>query len=293
MMPKQESEAWRQEQIRALRAWRLVLPEDAVFTHLTAAWLYGWWLPQLPEHLPVFAATAQDKRPRRAGIVCSRLESRSSGIERLGVPVDCAPEVLLRAARDLALLDLVPLVDCALGRGDARLSELTTLAHSRRPGSRRLRAALRLSDARSESYWESVLRMFHVVADIDVEPQVALYDAEGRFIARADLLVTGTRELHEYDGAHHDDPRQRTLDLRRTRRLNEATYTRRGFTAPDLVVSSATTMHELDRALGRPTQPERIEMWKTYLNESCLTPAGRIRLQNRWLSTRHWSQTPA
>jgi hypothetical protein len=293
MIPKQDNEAFRQEQLRTLRAWRLVLPDDAVFTHLTAAWLYGWWLPQLPEHVPVFAVTAADTRPRRAGLVCSRLQSRMPGIQRLDLPVDCASEVLLRCARDLALLDLVPMIDCALRRGDARVCDLVDAAHSRRPGSRRLRAALALSDARSESFWETILRIFHVVAEIEVEPQVAVVDEAGRFVARADLLVTSTQDLHEYDGGQHSDPRQRTLDLRRMRRLNEASYVRRGFTAPDLVVAPGTTMQELDRALGRSFRPERLMRWTTHLHESCLTPTGRIRLQNRWLSSRHWSQTPA
>jgi hypothetical protein len=38
-----------------LRGWELVLPKSAAFTSLTAAELYGWWLPQAVPH-PVFAA---------------------------------------------------------------------------------------------------------------------------------------------------------------------------------------------------------------------------------------------
>jgi hypothetical protein len=41
---------------RDLRAWSLVLPDGAVFTHLTAARLLGWPLPHLPGPVPVFAA---------------------------------------------------------------------------------------------------------------------------------------------------------------------------------------------------------------------------------------------
>ena len=106
------------ERLRDLAAWRLVLPPDAVFTHVTAAELYGWWLPKLPAEVPVFAATTADNRPRRAGLICSRLGRVAEGITRQGLPVDAPGAVLLRAAWDLAVLDLVPMIDSALRLGD-------------------------------------------------------------------------------------------------------------------------------------------------------------------------------
>ena len=283
----------RDEQLRDLGAWQLVLPHDGVFTHVTAAWLYEWWLPPLPEHVPIFAATAARTRPRRAGLVCSRHDQVADGVVRLGLAVDRPDEVLLRAARDLAVLDLVVLIDCALARGDARRTDIERLAYSGRPGSRRLRAALELSDSRSESAWETLLRVFHRAADVDVEPQATVRDERGSFVARADLLVIATGDLHEYDGQVHDQAPQRTRDLRRLRRLHEVGRTRRGFTAPDLVGQPAVTMHELDRVLGRPHDPRRLERWLILLEQSCFSSRGRARLQNRWFTNRHWSQTPA
>src|SRR5688572_10193953 len=56
---------------RELRAWKLVLPPDAVFTHVTGARVRGWQLPALPEQVPVFAATQAEARPRRPGLICS------------------------------------------------------------------------------------------------------------------------------------------------------------------------------------------------------------------------------
>jgi hypothetical protein len=281
------------ERLRDLAAWRLVLPPDAVFTHVTAAELYGWWLPKLPAEVPVFAATASDNRPRRAGLICSRHGRVAEGITRQGLPVDAPAAVLLRAARDLAVLDLIPMIDSALRLGDVSVAELSELAHSGLPGSRRLRAALALSDGRSESAWESILRTFHRVADVPVEPQVTILDVDGVFVARADLVVLATGDLHEYDGAVHDAAGQRVRDLRRDRRLSEAGRVRRGFTASDLVRHPAVTMHELDRVLGRAHDPKRINAWTTYLNQSTLAEAGLRRLQVRWRTARHWSQTPA
>jgi hypothetical protein len=92
----------RDERMRDLCAWQLVLPSDAVFTHVTAAWLFDWWLPRLPEFVPTFAATAAETRPRRAGLICSRLGAVAHDVQRFGLPVDHPAEVLIRAARDLA-----------------------------------------------------------------------------------------------------------------------------------------------------------------------------------------------
>src|SRR3954465_14930074 len=106
---RQQSLSAVDEHLRDLRAWRLVLPPDAVFTHVTAASLYDWWLPRLPEHVPTFAATGAKNRPPRAGLVCSRWDAVAVGVERHQLPVDHPGEVLLRTARDLAVLDLVPM----------------------------------------------------------------------------------------------------------------------------------------------------------------------------------------
>ena len=88
---------------------------------------------------------------------------------------------------------------------------------------------------RSESPWESVLRLLHCVADVEVEPQKKIYDDWGRFVARADLWVVGTRRLHEYDGEVHRDRETHRADLARERRLVEVDWQRIGFTSPQLV----------------------------------------------------------
>jgi hypothetical protein len=107
-----------EEWLRDLKAYLLVLPPGAVFTHLTGARLLGWQLPRLPEQVPVFAAVTGDAtRPRRAGLICSRLVVRHPPASRCGLPVECAEEILLRAARDLGLLDLMILLESAVRLG--------------------------------------------------------------------------------------------------------------------------------------------------------------------------------
>jgi hypothetical protein len=101
-----------------------------------------------------------------------------------GLRITTGAETLLATARDLELLDLVILGDSALHLGHCTLEELQLTAAQRRRGAPQLRATLPLLDKRSESPWESVMRVLHVAAGIEVEPQKNIYDSFGRFVAR-------------------------------------------------------------------------------------------------------------
>ncbi|WP_182523369.1 hypothetical protein [Nocardioides dongkuii] len=273
-----------EERLRELRAYLLVLPESTVFTHLTAAWLMNWRLPHLPEQIPVFAAVdIGDEAPRRHGLICSRLvPDRGPPAKRRGLPVDAPEEILLRAARDLGVLDLVILVDSALANGDLDPARMDALLASRRPGVRVLRSAYELANPRSESAGETVLRVFHEAIGVAVQAQVDLFDAVGTLIGRADLMVTGTTAVHEYDGAYHRDQRQHRRDLRRERALAGTPYVRRGFVLDDLLNHPGVVMHEIDRALGRPHHPSRLERWRRIVDNSLYSEKGRARVMNRW-----------
>ncbi|MDP9443346.1 MAG: hypothetical protein M3P83_02925, partial [Actinomycetota bacterium] len=179
-----------------LRAWQLVLPGSGAFSHLTSAQLRGWWLPPLPPDLPVFAAVLDaDPRPRRRGLRVCR-HTAPFDVERVaGLRVATPAETLLATARDLGLVDLLVLVDAALHRGACTVAELRSLSRRRRRGAPALRQALQYADARSESPWESLLRLLHVTCDVPVDPQVEVLDDNGVFLARADLRIRGTRQL--------------------------------------------------------------------------------------------------
>jgi hypothetical protein len=271
-------DAWREE----LMAWRLVLPPEGRFTHLTAARVHGWWLPPLPEPVPVHVRVGlTGARPRRSGLVAVRSELAVSRLVS-GLPVDPAPEVLLACAWDCSLLDSVVLVDAALHRGCCTREELDLLASTRRRGAPRLRAALRLCDGRSESAWETLLRVLHVVCDVPVEPQYELRDHSGEFVARADLRVCGTNALHEYDGEHHLSRPQQRRDLARSRRIGNETWLRRGYTSDDVLHHAVGVLRDADLSLGRPHRPERVRAWHALLADSCFTPRGRRLLQERF-----------
>lgn len=265
-----------------LRAWSLVLPTAAAFTHLTAAQLYGWWLPSSPPH-PVFAAMRRcDPRPRRPGLLVCRHPKSFGFTLRDGLRVTTPAETILATARDLGVLDLVVLGDSALRVGDVTLTELKICASRRRRGSPLLRQVIPLLDKRSESAWESIMRVLHGAAEIPVEPQYPVHDANGRFLARADFRIVGTRRLHEYDGAGHREPEVQDGDLRRDRSLLSADWQRYGFTSRHLLDEGASVINETDLLLGRPWDGARLRAWEDLLNGSMLRRPGRSRALSHW-----------
>jgi len=272
-----------EEFLRELRAYLLVLPSSAVFTHLTAARLLGWQLPRLPEQVPIFAAVdGDDPRPRRNGLICSRLVRQRRPLTCQGLPIDSPEEILLRAARDLGLLDLVILIDSALRLNHLDPRRMEDVLRSGRPGVRMLREAWNRATGKADSAGESVLQQFHAVMDVAFEPQAEITDADGRVVARADLHVSGTNLLHEYDGEHHRRKEQHRTDLRRERGIAGTPYVRCGFVLDDLLNHAAVVMHELDRALDRPHRPRRLRAWRRLVDNSMYSQNGRERLMNRW-----------
>jgi very-short-patch-repair endonuclease len=265
-----------------LRAWQLVLPPTAAFTSLTAARLRGWWQPAPIDH-PVFAAlNATDPRPRRAGLhVCRHPEPPAHQLLD-GLRVATAAETLLAAARDLGVLDLVVLGDSALRLRHCTVVDLWSAAAQRRRGAPLLRSVIPLLDARSESPWESVMRVLHVAAGIRVEPQHHVFDDRGRFVARADLWLTGTRRIHEYDGDTHRTAEGHATDLDRERRLSAAGWTRYGYTSQHLLKGGAEVVADTDRLLGRSWDPRRLYAWNELVDSSLFGRRGRGRAYRQW-----------
>ena len=162
-----------------LRGWQLVLTESAAFTSLTAAELRGWWLPAAVPH-PAFAAVPiGDRYPERKGLFVARHPEAIPTVTVSGLRVTSGAETLLAAARDLGLLDLVIMSDSALRLGHCTIDQLQATAALKRRGAPRLRTVLPLLDKRSESPWESVIRVLHQAAGINVEPQQEIFDQWG------------------------------------------------------------------------------------------------------------------
>lgn len=268
--------------VARLRALTTVLPSSAVFTHLTAAALRGWWLPHPVPH-PVFLAVPLGERyPERDGIRVARLRTAPVAEAVAGLPLAPAAETLLALARDLGPLDVVPLADSALRLGDCTPASLAEVATGRRNGAPALRAVLPLLDRRAESPWESVLRVLHRAAEVEVVPQHVVRDDHGGFLARADLWLVGTRRIHEYDGEVHREKGQHRRDLDRDRRLVEASWQRCGYTAPEVLSGGARIIASADAVLGRPWEARRLRAWQALVAGSLHESATRTRLAGRW-----------
>jgi hypothetical protein len=265
-----------------LAAWQLVLPRTAAFAHLTAARLRGWWLPATISH-PVFAAMLNDDpRPRRPDLlVCRHTQPFPMNLVN-GLRVTTAAETILAAARDLGVLDLVILGDSALRLRHCTLTDLQITARQRRRGAPLLRRLIPLLDARSESPWESIMRVLHQAAEIPVTPQHEIFDRRGRFLARADLRIDGTQRIHEYDGERHRDAEVHELDLERDRALLAERWERHGFTSKHLRRDGAAIIADADRLLGRAWNPRRLAAWQSLLDHSLLGRAGRARAYRQW-----------
>ncbi|HEX4978123.1 MAG TPA: hypothetical protein VFV40_09690, partial [Nocardioides sp.] len=189
---------------------------------------------------------------------------------------------LLACAADLDLLDVVVLVDAALHLGSCSVAELEEVAGRRRRGAPRLRQALSHVDGRSESAWETLLRVLHSVCGVPVEPQFVLEDEHGSFVARADLRILGTTTIHEYDGGEHRKKARHRKDLARERRIGNVVWTRRGYTDVEVLHQAVAILRDADRSLGRPHRPERIRPWHALLARSLFSPSGTELLRRRW-----------
>lgn len=265
-----------------LHAWQLLMTSSGCFTSLTSAQVRDWWLPPIPGGMPVFMAMGlDDPRPIRRGVLTSR-HTREIAFEVIdGLRCASAPETLLACSRWLCLIDVVVLVDCVLHLQLATRDEIKEVLGPRRPGSRRLQQALELADERSESVYETLLRLLHVWCEIAVVPQFEVVDDDGVVVAKADLWLWGTKAIHEYDGDEHEKAPRRVKDRRRDRKVEKAGFVRRGYTAGDVLHRPVTILEDADRSLGRPHDPSRIRPWTAQLRESLFTPAGQAAFLRR------------
>jgi hypothetical protein len=159
-----------------------------------------------------------------------------------GLPLTTLDRTVTDMASVLELDDLVCLVDSAL-RAGLRLDPAPGMA-------RRLRVALALADARSESTFETLLRLLFVRAGLAPETlQLELFEANGRVYARLDMAWPTVKV--EADGReHHDAPHALYRDRVRGNALALAGWTVLRFTWADLVRRPEWIVEQVRRALN-------------------------------------------
>jgi hypothetical protein len=196
-------------------ALTLRLLDEVVFSHSTAAALFG--IPvglRQPEHTLHVTVPPPLTSPRIRGVRGHVRELPRADVAVLsGRAVTSPSRIILDLAEGLPLLDVVVACDAALRQGHVSADVLATAIHaaSGRRGVVRAREAVNLSNGRAESPMETVLRLtLHFAGLPTPEVNVDLYDDNGRWIARPDLLYRKARLVLEYEGEHHRDRSQST-----------------------------------------------------------------------------------
>ncbi|HET6152221.1 MAG TPA: hypothetical protein VFE15_04650 [Marmoricola sp.] len=212
---------------------KLVVPGHYVVTDESAGWLAGASMilrPGSHRAVPPITVFGADGLGRlRNGLADSGrrtlLPSDVTEIHGIVVttPLRTALDLGRLRHRDQALAGIDQLLRLGAFELDDLLMEVPRFKGFR--GVRQLRWLSLLADRRSESPGESALRLrFHLAGLPAPVPQFEIYD-DGRFLARADLVIEELRFVAEYDGEEWHGPERQAHDRERRRSVAEAGWT--------------------------------------------------------------------
>lgn len=253
------------------RAFALALPDDAVFSHVSAAQLWGLPLPErlaARESLDVMRRTGRPPVERTGCVPHRGAERREVVLHRdlritslADTWVDLGsltPDGLTRD--DLVVLGDEIVLRCPEPRPGTPPSPLgpsalrTALDHRVRPrGKVVLEKALTLVRPGVRSPMETRARLvFHDAGFPEPSVNAPLTTPDGGWLADGDLVWHEQRVVGEYQGAPHADRRRRSADADRTGILADWGWTVLEIFAEDLFVESrrVRTLHRFARALG-------------------------------------------
>lgn len=202
------------------RAALLVLPAGAVFSHETAARLWGGVVPPRSR----VQVTVPYARPIRRPELEVRRSRRLPEARRFkGLPLTGPERTFLDLAATLDLVDLVVLGDSLVKAGRTSPEALVSAAVPVRGVRGRLaRRAASLVRSGVDSPMESRLRMLLALAGLP-EPRVnhIEYTEDGRWLRRFDLSFPEHRLAIEYDGRQHaESSKQWQRDVERREELD-------------------------------------------------------------------------
>lgn len=184
----------------------LVVPECAVVTDRTAAWLHGVPILERGAHLaapPISVCETVDSRVRRKGVDGRRRQLLDRDVMPLhGILVTTPLRTGLDLGRRLWRFDALSAIDGVLHIGvdhDEMLEESLRFRGHR--GMRQLRGLLPLGDGRAEYPGESALRLHWYDAGLPPpDLQHKIFDDKGIELYRLDVPLPEVRYCAEYDG---------------------------------------------------------------------------------------------
>ncbi|WP_426119881.1 hypothetical protein [Kocuria sp. LHG3120] len=243
----------------------LALTQGGALSHASAGVVWGFRLPRrLRGVAPIHVTRANDGAPpRRRGVTGHHAELAPwETVDVDGVVVTVPVRTLLDLAPVLSPDELVACVDgvvCEHRHGlrsgvpplVPRAELLRQLrGYARRRGVRRLRLAAERSMPGVDSAQETRLRLLlqeHGIAEVVADHRIAAPDGTE---VLPDLAVESARVSVQYEGAHHDRPGQREIDIRRLRRTEAAGWTEVRITHRDLVEDVVTPSGTVPRAVA-------------------------------------------
>jgi hypothetical protein len=209
------------------RMLALRIPDDAFFSHVTAALLLGLPLPWTLERSPTIHVGAPP--PSRAlhsrGIHGHELDVTAADVVlQSGIRLTSAARTWCDLAATLSLPDAVAAGDYVIHRQLPLASIADLRAMSRRfvgrRGARIIRAALLLLNDRSESRPESILRVVIVLGGLPA-PLInhTIVDTETGKAVRPDFTFAASKTILEYQGDYHRSKPQWRKDMTRRAKL--------------------------------------------------------------------------
>ena len=199
------------------RAWALVLPDDAAFSHCTAAALLG--APVHPPEVHHVALTPRRVLPQRTGLVVhGRQLHPQDVVEHRGLRLTSGAQTFLDLSASTWPDELVAIGD-ALLRGDHLTTESLTERLGRADRVRgvvRARACAPLLSPDAMSRPESLIRYWVVTSDLPApQTQIPIHDRWGVVRAHADLGFEEWKVALEYEGRQHAEAGQFDRDVDR------------------------------------------------------------------------------
>ncbi|PKW27322.1 type IV toxin-antitoxin system AbiEi family antitoxin domain-containing protein [Phycicoccus duodecadis] len=187
------------DRLRALAVGSFLLYPDAVLGGETALAAHGVTVWGSPMTRPTLF------RPvRRAGGMAAVWvrPARGTAVDTPWGPATPVADALAQHAVDHGLTPGVVSADMALHTSAVTTAEVRAavgVVSGHRHGSRAV-AMLQHLDGARESVGESRTALAMALGGLDAEAQVVIHDTAGRFVARADFRVRGTKVLVEFDG---------------------------------------------------------------------------------------------
>jgi very-short-patch-repair endonuclease len=166
-------------------------------------------------------------------------------VRLLGVRCTPAARCAIDLARALPSPDALSVLDAALFAGACDVGELRLelVAHAHLRGVRAVRELVELANPHAQCRQESQLRLIlHRGGFVEFEPQVEVFDQDGRRRYVLDLADRDRRIGVEYDGISHLDRSRLRADRTRHNWLENQGWRMRYFTDHDLYHDTAVIL---------------------------------------------------